>query len=56
MSNKKIFIANKDYEDIIKQGDRVELLSALGKNFEVLNLRTDKYIKLSVSIFLKIFK
>jgi hypothetical protein len=55
--NKKIFIANKDCEEHnIQKGDRVEMVSALAIKFEVLNLRTNEYIKLSTVEFINIFK
>jgi len=58
MSNKKIFIANKDCDEHnIEKDDKVELVNSLSpKSLEVLNTRTNEYIKLSISEFIKIFK
>ena len=56
-NNKKFFIASVDNDEHnIKKGDKVEMVSALAIKFEVLNLRTNEYIKLSVADFIKIFK
>ena len=56
-NNKKFFIASVDNDEYnIKKGDKIEMVSALGIKFEVLNLRTNEYIKLSVKDFIKIFK